>query len=167
MLNMKQIAIKIIKNNDKFHLINVEYRYVAISVCIISKQVIKQPQMRKYAENINKNIFNTHRPRSSRLSSIDDGPLSSFPVPKVSFNPGLPGWMSVTKHIPSIALIIDVIKKYIRVLTAILPFNRAFKLALPAIKLDIINGRIRSFNIRINSSPGYEMSKIAFCDKLT
>lgn len=40
------------------------------------------------------------------------------------------------------------------------PFMRAFRLADPAIKLDMTSGSIISLSIRINNSPGYEISMI-------
>uniref|UniRef100_A0A1A9ZW33 Uncharacterized protein n=1 Tax=Glossina pallidipes TaxID=7398 RepID=A0A1A9ZW33_GLOPL len=50
---------------------------------------------------------------------------------------GSPGWISVTNAIPKIAFSSEVLAKYTKVRRAILPFIRAFKLAEPAIKLDI------------------------------
>lgn len=40
------------------------------------------------------------------------------------------------------------------------PFMRAFKLAEPEMRLDIISGKINNFNIRMNNSPGYAINAI-------
>lgn len=45
-----------------------------------------------------------------------------------------------------------------KVRSAILPFILAFRLAEPAIRLEMTSGRIISFSRRMNSSPGYEIS---------
>lgn len=44
--------------------------------------------------------------------------------------------------------------------SAIFPFMRAFKLAEPEMRLDIINGKISNFNNRMNNSPGYAINVI-------
>lgn len=41
------------------------------------------------------------------------------------------------------------------------PFIRAFKLAEPEMRLDMINGKISNFSNRINNSPGYAINVIA------
>lgn len=61
---------------------------------------------------------------------------------------------------PSNALKNEVAAKYMRVLNAIFPFIRAFRLAEPAIRLEITRGRIISFRIRMKSSPGYDINII-------
>lgn len=43
---------------------------------------------------------------------------------------------------------------------------RAFKLAEPEMRLDIINGKISNFNNRMNNSPGYAINIIALSLKL-
>lgn len=54
----------------------------------------------------------------------------------------------------------DVTKKYEKVLRAIFPFNLAFTLEHPVIKLDIISGKITSLRILMYNSPGYEISRM-------
>lgn len=73
-----------------------------------------------------------------------------------------PGCMTTAKQMPRKALNSDVNAKYANVRMAMRPFMRAFKLAEPEIRLDIINGKINSFNSLINNSPGYEISVIEF-----
>uniref|UniRef100_A0A1B0C4R4 Uncharacterized protein n=1 Tax=Glossina palpalis gambiensis TaxID=67801 RepID=A0A1B0C4R4_9MUSC len=73
---------------------------------------------------------------------------------------GSPGWIRVTNAMPKIAFSSEVLAKYTKVRRAILPFIRAFKLAEPAIKLDITKGNIINFRIRINSSPGTPLIQI-------
>lgn len=61
---------------------------------------------------------------------------------------------------------IVVTMKYTNVRIAIFPFIRAFKLADTFMRLDISNGKVNNFKIRINNSPGYEINEIVSSEKL-
>lgn len=103
-------------------------------------------------------LSKTYRPISNILSSILWSCLFCAAAPYSSLNCGFPGCIIIATTIPRKALNIDVRTKYSKVLTAILPLILAFKLAEPAIKLAMINGRINSFKSRMNSSPGYAIT---------
>lgn len=102
----------------------------------------------------------SHLPKSSRLSNKLVEPPFMFPLGS-GFVSALPGCISTTRQTPNAAFKNDVDAKYNNVRNAIRPFIFAFKLAEPAIRLEMISGRIKSFNSRMNNSPGYESSNIA------
>lgn len=67
---------------------------------------------------------------------------------------GFPGWIKVARDTPKIVLNKDVTVKKVNVLIAIFPFKFVLILDVPAIRLDIMRGRVTNFRVRRNSSPG-------------
>lgn len=99
------------------------------------------------------NYLILYLPRSKILSKIFTGFVSRLGVSIIS-TVVFPGFSSMARRIPKLALNRDVMAKYINVRVVILLLNELFTDDVPTIKLEIINGRMSSFSSRIKSSPG-------------